>query len=133
MAPGAFEIYNLSSVALGRIVRQLVADRRIRIGADAVAADVVHAVRPASGGPGRLVAAIRSGSIGGVRIARGVGGPYVLAMFSALSERRRCNDSGDACSERQGSKQLVHLGLLLVTHPLDGRWSWALIVQRTIF
>src|SRR5215510_11243613 len=62
---------NLSLVALSRIVCDLTANCRIRIGANAVATDVIHAVRSARR-PLRLIAAIRS-SESSVRAAGGVG------------------------------------------------------------
>src|SRR5690242_18277725 len=94
MTPGASEMRSFSSVTLGRVARQLVANGRIRIGADAVAADVVHAIGPA-GRPDRLISAIRSSRVGGERVAYGIRIAHLVAMLSVLSERRRCNDSGD--------------------------------------
>jgi hypothetical protein len=93
------EISGWSLVALGRITRQLVANDRVRIGADAVAANVVHAGRPAGRRTRRPIAAIRSSSVGTERTACSVGRARHVAMLSVLSKRWRCDDCGETRSE----------------------------------
>src|SRR5258705_11896325 len=86
--------FAMSLVALARIARELIANSRIRIGANAVAADIVHAVRPASRRPHWPIAAIRSSGVGAIRVACGVRVTH-LAILSVLGERRRCDDGRD--------------------------------------